>query len=148
MNNLERYAVNQIIHVSWQEFQNQLNNNVKSLDDLHRCHVEYLNKIVFRSLLSKNAAPVYKLINDIFSMILKFKSTLLAAPWQQDPVSGHVMHPSFGKLRVVHTAFKQCAEFLFSVISNLVRRGYQDHLDDLLLQVNFNTFYTTAVVVR
>jgi len=34
----------------------------------------------------------------------------------------------------------------FSVISKLVRRGYQDHLADLLLQVNFNSYYTTAVI--
>ena len=36
--------------------------------------------------------------------------------------------------------------FFILVISKLVRRGYQDHLDDLLLQVNFNSYYTTAVV--
>lgn len=145
VNNLERYTVNQIIHVSWQEFQESLS-KVNDLDDLHRCHTAYLKKIIFRSLLSKNAAPVYKLINDIFGMISKFETRLTSHSWVEDKETGHMIHPMFAKLQLVHGAFRQCIEFLFSVISKLVRRGYQDHLSDLLLQVNFNSHYKTAIL--
>ena len=31
VNNVERYIVNQIIHISWREFQDDLQNNVSSL---------------------------------------------------------------------------------------------------------------------
>nr|XP_047122546.1 gamma-tubulin complex component 6-like isoform X2 [Hydra vulgaris] len=146
VNNLERYIVNQILHVSWREFQQDLRQKVHSLDDLHKCHVNYLNRIIFRSLLSKNATPVYKLITDIFGLILKFEGRLRLSPWENDKQTGYVKHPFFSKLKSIHETFKHCTEFLFSIISKLVRGGYQDHLDDLLLQVNFNDFYTTAVV--
>jgi len=146
VNNLERYTVNQIIHVSWEEFQQDLKEQVNDLDDLHRCHTTYLNRIIFRSLLSKNAAPVYKLINDIFGMISNFETRLISQSWEEDKETGHVTHPSFSRLKQNYKAFRQCVEFLFSVISKLVRRGYQDHLADLLLQVNFNSYYTNAVV--
>ncbi|XP_066912820.1 gamma-tubulin complex component 6-like isoform X2 [Clytia hemisphaerica] len=146
VNNLERYMVNQIIHVSWEEFQQDLREQVNDLDDLHRCHTTYLNRIIFRSLLSKNAAPVYKLINDIFGMISNFETRLISQSWEEDKETGHVTHPSFSRLKQNYKAFRQCVEFLFSVISKLVRRGYQDHLADLLLQVNFNSYYTNAVV--
>ncbi|XP_065674237.1 gamma-tubulin complex component 6 isoform X2 [Hydra vulgaris] len=146
VNNLERYIVNQILHVSWREFQQDLRQKVHSLDDLHKCHVNYLNRIIFRSLLSKNATPVYKLITDIFGLILKFEGRLRLSSWENDKQTGYVKHPLFSKLKSIHETFKHCTEFLFSIISKLVRGGYQDHLDDLLLQVNFNDFYTTAVV--
>jgi len=78
----------------------------------------YITQHIFvfsRSLLSKNAAPVYKLINDIFSMISKFEARLISHAWQvEDERTGHVTHPMFAKLQSVHGAFKQCIEFLFS----------------------------------
>ena len=101
VNNVERYLVNQIIHISWQEFQNDLQNNVSkdssshfgfllsfiflqldakarlafflyyisllvtvvnlwlpflfqvhNIDDLHKYHVNYLNRIIFRFIFS------------------------------------------------------------------------------------------------
>ena len=37
--------------------------------------------------------------------------------------------------------FRQYSRFLFSVVSKLSARGYQPHLQDLLLRLNFNGFY-------
>ena len=67
-----------------------------------------------RSLLSKNAAPVYKLINDIFGMISKFEMRLISHSWQEDKETGMVTHPMFSKLQQSYRAFRQCIEFLFS----------------------------------
>ena len=35
------------------------------------------------------------------------------------------------------------ARFLYSVVGKLSSRGYQPHLQDLLLRLNFNGFYDT-----
>lgn len=143
VNNLEHYIVNQIIHVSWQEFRDDLK-HVQSLDSLLTCHRHYLDKIIFRSLLSKNAIPVYNLIDKMFSIIATFESRLLSQSWHLHKDSGTVQHPLFSQLKDGHCTFHRCSGFLFSVLSNLVKRGYQDHLDDLLLQVNFNSYYNTT----
>ena len=45
---MQGYIANQVTHVTWQEFQRDLRDNVKNLDDLHHRHAEYLNKTVFR----------------------------------------------------------------------------------------------------
>ncbi|EDO39038.1 predicted protein [Nematostella vectensis] len=141
--NIEGYLSNQILTVTWVEFQHELANNVRDLDDLHHHHVEYLNKAIFRSLLNKKAAPVMKIINDIFSLVLKFRAQLNSCPWQQATPRGHVTHPSFSLMCSTHKSFQQYSGFLASVVSKLVRRGYQSHLDDFLLRLNFNDFYST-----
>jgi hypothetical protein len=45
---LQSYIYNQIIHVAWHEFQEQLDNNVKSLDHLREAHLQYINSILFK----------------------------------------------------------------------------------------------------
>lgn len=72
----------------------------------------------FRSLLSKNAAPVYNLINEMFSIIAKFESRLLSQNWESEKESGFVQHPLFGMLKEGHRAFKCGAGFLFSGIDD------------------------------
>jgi len=140
VNNIERYLVNQIIHISWQEFQSDLKTNVHNIDDLHKYHVNYLNRIIFRSLLNKNAGPVLKIILDIFTLVLKFQYQLLSSDWKKNQ-DGFNEHPNFSSLSVLYDGFKQYSQFLFKVVSKLIRRGYQIHLDHLLLQVNFNGCY-------
>lgn len=140
VHNLESYLSNQILNVTWSEFQEGLL-NVTSLDDLHNQHAEYLRKAIFRSLLSRKAAPVMTIITDLGTLILKMRTQLLASPWQQDTRTGHVTHPAFDVMCNTHKAFKEYASFLFTVVSKLVRRGYQSHLADFLLRINFNNFY-------
>lgn len=96
---------------------------VRNLDDLRHRHTEYLNKAIFRSLLGKKAAPVMKLINDIFSLVLKFRTQLLSCPWQQDIAGGHVVHPRFDVMCATHRAFKEYSGFLFTGKGLVVKYG-------------------------
>ncbi|RMX47184.1 hypothetical protein pdam_00022257 [Pocillopora damicornis] len=93
VHNLEGYLSNQILNVTWSEFQEGLL-NVRSLDDLHYQPTEYLRQAIFRSLLSRKAAPVMTIISDLGTLILKLRAQLLASPWQQDPGIGHVTDPA------------------------------------------------------
>ena len=84
------------------------------MDDLYNQHVEYLRKAIFRSLLSRKAAPVMSIISDLGTLILKLRAQLLASPWQQDPHTGHVTHPAFDVMCNTHKAFKEYSGFLFT----------------------------------
>ena len=87
---------------------------VRSLDDLHNQHTDYLRKAIFRSLLSRKAAPVMTIINDLGTLILKLRTQLLASPWQQDPGTGHVTHPAYDIMCNTHKVFKEYSTFLFT----------------------------------
>ncbi|XP_022783914.1 gamma-tubulin complex component 6-like [Stylophora pistillata] len=113
VHNLEGYLSNQILNVTWSEFQEGLL-NVRSLDDLHNQHSDYLRKAIFRSLLSRKAAPVMTMISDLGTLILKLRTQLLASPWQLDPGRGHLTHPAYDIMCNTHKVFKEYSTFLFT----------------------------------
>ncbi|ELK24639.1 Gamma-tubulin complex component 6 [Myotis davidii] len=87
---------------------------VGDLEEIQRAHAEYLHKAVFRGLLTEKAAPVMNIIHSVFSLVLKFRSQLISQPWGP------------------------------AVVTKLVNRGYQPHLEDFLLRINFNSYYQDA----
>ncbi|XP_071960845.1 gamma-tubulin complex component 6-like [Antedon mediterranea] len=142
VNVIQGYIANQVVNVSWEEFKRNLKTNVQNLDDLHNRHAEYLNKALFRCLLNKKAAPVMKIITDIFCLILKVRTQLVSSRWFYDPDIHQVVHPAFQTIRSSYSAFKEYSGFLYKVVSKLVTRGYQPHLEEFLLRLNFNDFYS------
>ncbi|NWS54270.1 GCP6 protein, partial [Chunga burmeisteri] len=144
---IQGYIANQILHVTWCEFGNKLS-SVGNLEEIHRTHAEYLNKAIFRqatilifnSNISK-AAPVMNIIHSIFSLILKFRSQLISQSWTFDAGKQMAVHPNFGLMQQSYNTFKYYSHFLFKVVTKLVNRGYQPHLEDFLLRINFNNYY-------
>ncbi|XP_041058056.1 gamma-tubulin complex component 6 isoform X3 [Carcharodon carcharias] len=137
---IQGYIANQILHVTWCEFGHKLS-SVGNLDELHRTHAEYLNKGIFRGLLTEKAAPVMNIIHNIFSLILKFRSQLISQAWQYDADKQVTIHPNFAVMQQSYKTFKHYSHFLFKVVTKLVNRGYQPHLEDFLLRINFNNYY-------
>lgn len=135
---IQGYIANQILQVSWREFTAKLA-TVSDLDAIHRMHADYLNRAIFRGLLTDKAAPVMNIIHSIFSLILKFRAQLIAQPW--DNQQGEAVHPSFIAMQQSYNTFKYYSHFLFKVVTKLVNRGYQPHLEDFLLRINFNNYY-------
>ncbi|KAM3609769.1 uncharacterized protein V6R79_020146 [Siganus canaliculatus] len=135
---IQGYIANQILQVSWSEFTAKLA-TASDLDAIHRMHADYLNRAIFRSLLTEKAAPVMNIIHSIFSLILKFRAQLIAQPW--DNQQGEAVHPSFIAMQQSYNTFKYYSHFLFKVVTKLVNRGYQPHLEDFLLRINFNNYY-------
>ncbi|XP_038667388.1 gamma-tubulin complex component 6 isoform X2 [Scyliorhinus canicula] len=140
---IQGYIANQILHVTWCEFGHKLS-SVGNLDELHRTHAEYLNKGIFRGLLTEKAAPVMNIIHNIFSLILKFRTQLISQAWQYDADKQVTIHPSFAVMQQSYKTFKHYSHFLFKVVTKLVNRGYQPHLEDFLLRINFNNYYLDA----
>ncbi|KAG7454749.1 hypothetical protein MATL_G00263030 [Megalops atlanticus] len=135
---IQGYIANQILQVSWSEFTNKLG-SASDLDAIHHTHADYLNRAIFRGLLTEKAAPVMNIIHSIFSLILKFRAQLIAHPWSSQ--QGEAVHPSFVALQQSYNTFKYYSHFLFKVVTKLVNRGYQPHLEDFLLRINFNNYY-------
>ncbi|KAM8979020.1 gamma-tubulin complex component 6 isoform X2 [Sarcophilus harrisii] len=137
---IQGYIANQILHVTWREFGNKLS-SVSNLEEIHRTHAEYLNKAIFRGLLTEKAAPVMNVIHSIFSLILKFRTQLISQAWTYDGGQQVAVHPNFALMQQSYSTFKYYSHFLFKVVTKLVNRGYQPHLEDFLLRINFNNYY-------
>uniref|UniRef100_A0A8C1QCI6 Gamma-tubulin complex component 6 n=1 Tax=Cyprinus carpio TaxID=7962 RepID=A0A8C1QCI6_CYPCA len=135
---IQGYIANQILQVSWSEFTHKLS-SANDLDAIHRTHAEYLNRAIFRGLLTEKAAPVMNIIHSIFSLILKFRGQLIAQPWELQ--QGEPVHPSFIAMQQSYNTFKYYSRFLFKVVTKLVDKGYQPHLEDFLLRINLNNYY-------
>nr|XP_025737675.1 gamma-tubulin complex component 6-like isoform X1 [Callorhinus ursinus]XP_025737677.1 gamma-tubulin complex component 6-like isoform X1 [Callorhinus ursinus]XP_025737678.1 gamma-tubulin complex component 6-like isoform X1 [Callorhinus ursinus] len=137
------YIANQILHVTWCEFRARLA-QVGDLEEIQRAHAEYLHKAVFRGLLTEKAAPVMNVIHSIFSLVLKFRSQLISQPWVPAGGPQGAEHPNFALMQQSYSTFKYYSHFLFKVVTKLVNRGYQPHLEDFLLRINFNNYYQDA----
>ncbi|XP_064175599.1 gamma-tubulin complex component 6 [Anguilla rostrata] len=138
---IQGYIANQILQVSWSEFTHKLG-SASDLDAIHHIHADYLNRAIFRGLLTEKAASVMNIIHSIFSLILKFRAQLIAQPWSRQ--QGELVHPSFVALQQSYNTFKYYSHFLFKVVTKLVNRGYQPHLEDFLVRINFNNYYKEA----
>lgn len=138
---MQSYIAHQVIFVTWNEFKASMKTDLNNLDDLIKIHDDYLNRAIFRCLLNTKAAKVMKIIRDMFGLILQFRSLLVAADWTRDKTTGEMSHANFNQMLKCFQNFKQYSVFLFKVISKLVKRGYQSHLQDFLLRLNFNDYY-------
>ncbi|XP_060980255.1 gamma-tubulin complex component 6 isoform X4 [Dama dama] len=98
------YIANQILHVSWCEFQAKLA-SVGDLEEIQRAHAEYLHKAVFRGLLTEKAAPVMNVIHSVFSLVLKFRSQLISQPWGPAGGPRGPEHPNFALMQQSYSAF-------------------------------------------
>lgn len=137
---IQGYIANQILHVTWAEFRNQLC-AVSNLEEIRKAHTEYLNKALFRGLLTEKAAPLMNIIHSIFNLILKFRIQLISQPWVCDKEKQIASHPNYTLMQQSYNTFKYYSDFLFEVVTKLVNRGYQPHLEDFLLRINFNNYY-------
>ncbi|XP_064400242.1 uncharacterized protein LOC135346526 isoform X2 [Halichondria panicea] len=133
VNVMHGYIANQVFQITWREFENDLENDVHSFEELIQAHHNFINKAIFRCLLSKKAAPVMKLIQNIFSSILKFSSELTG--------ERVCVERSYATMTETHNRFREVSGLLIKVVDKLVQRGYQPHLEDFLLRLDFNRFY-------
>lgn len=113
-------------------------------------------------------------IHSIFSLVLKFRSQLISQPWVPAGGPRGAEHPNFALMQQSYSTFKYYSHFLFkgdcppglgglgdsgagatrwawlssppppAVVTKLVNRGYQPHLEDFLLRINFNNYYQDA----
>jgi len=129
---MQGYVSTQILHVCWEEFCENIKTKVNNLEDLHLTHGEYVNKCLLRCLLTNKAKKVMDVIKKVLEQILLFRKQL-ASPNKNVLV----------RLNNIYQDFKNVSHFLFKIVSSLVEKGYQPHLDDFLIRLNFNNFYSS-----
>ena len=134
LRNLRDYVASQILEISWLEFQDNLLHRVTCLDDLITVHEKYLNRALFRCLLNSKAAPVMKIVRDIFSSITKFSGIISSR------LSGDLAD-NWRAIEKQYYVFKEYSRYFFKLVTKLNARGYQPHLQDLILRLNFNEYY-------
>ncbi|CAK1543067.1 unnamed protein product [Leptosia nina] len=137
---LDNYIVTTCILTSWTEFEKELR-KARTLDDLYDCHVMYIKNVLFRCLLNNRSTPVMKLLNDIFTVILKFSRVLKAGEWQQKEANGYFIHTNYAQLNELYHLYEKLTKYLHKVITKLMECGYQRHLVELLTMVNLNGYY-------
>ena len=136
--NLHGYVAGQVLEVSWAELQDSLRHKVDCLDSLLLQHDRYLHRVLFRwpgrsahadhtrsclrCLLNSKAAPVMKIITDIFGTITRFSGAACGAPGEE----------SWAAIQRHYTDFTNYSRFLYSLVGKLSARGYQPHLQVVL----------------
>ena len=136
-----RYVNHELLDLSWAELVTPLEQRMKgdlsaapSLDFIINLHRAVLDKILQRTLLTSNAVPVMRVIEGILATILRFRAqiTMQANVWAPD---------SFATLVKCHEQFKEYIGFLLKVVQKLLEYGYQPHLEELMMQLDFNEYY-------
>ncbi|XP_051545576.1 gamma-tubulin complex component 6-like [Myxocyprinus asiaticus] len=112
---------------------------------IHDYITNQILQCVLEGLLTEKATPVMNIIHSIISLILKFRRQLIAQPWQFQ--QGEPVHPSFITIQQSYNTFKYYSHFLFKVVTKLVDKGYQPHLEDFLLRINLNNYYKDLLIL-
>ena len=75
-----------------------------------------------------------KIVRDIFSSITRF-SGIISSRLSED------LADSRQAIEKQYYVFKEYSRYLFKLVTKLNARGYQPHLQDLILRLNFNEYY-------
>ena len=134
LRNLRDYVASQILEISWLEFQDNLLHKVTCLDDLIAVHEKYLKRALFRCLLNSKASPLMKIVRDVFRSITKF-SGIISTRTSED------LADRKQSIEKQYKVFKEYSRYFFKLVTKLNARGYQPHLQDLILRLNFNEHY-------
>eukprot|EP01105_Mastigella_eilhardi_P025245 TRINITY_DN6809_c0_g1_i1.p1 TRINITY_DN6809_c0_g1~~TRINITY_DN6809_c0_g1_i1.p1 ORF type:complete len:930 (-),score=218.93 TRINITY_DN6809_c0_g1_i1:103-2574(-) len=130
---LEAYIINQIHQVSFVALMHDLEQH-GGLNDLVAAHEAFLEKMLARCLLKKQCAKFGALLAGIFSTVMAFHAHIRNLKHQKTANTD-----SIDKCR---TLFHEQVKFLFEVLCALcVKHGFQPHLQQLLLVLNYNGYY-------
>eukprot|EP01135_Chromosphaera_perkinsii_P005498 Nk52_evm47s352 gene=Nk52_evmTU47s352 len=133
------YVFRQIMLI-WQEFAKSFKVKVHNIDEQRNLHDLCLSKIINRCMLSEAARPVKKVLDGLLSLICKFRTQVLyrtdnksaVFPWSEE---------TYKSMLNTRRLFSEYTKFLFTVINKLVTKGYQPHLEEFLVNLNFNFYY-------
>ena len=137
----QNYVTHQLLDLSWAELVTPLEQRMQgdhdaapSLDFIINLHRAVLDKILQRTLLTSNAVPVMRVIEGILVTILRFRAqiTMQANVWAPD---------NFATLLKCHEQFKEYIGFLLKVVQKLLEYGFQPHLEELMMNLDFNEYY-------
>ncbi|KAK9887922.1 hypothetical protein WA026_000224 [Henosepilachna vigintioctopunctata] len=136
---LQNYITGEVFQTHWVHLEKNLE-TVTNLDELYDAHTCYLKNILFMCLLNQRSAPLKKVFEKIFTVILKFYDHLRSKKWTCK--EGTFIHPSYSKLETIFENFNELVLYLFKVGKKVVKNGYQPHFQHFLNSLNTNNYYS------
>ena len=154
---LQNYVMSQLLTLAWTEFLTELKKNARSLDDLYDIHSNYIHRAKSRLLLTPKSASLMKIIRDALNLALKFRGLLLAANYNYTPQLQSQINSISAKAReyakfirlsmlsiYLHFSADELTHFFSLLVLEKVNdRSHQSHLNELLVKLNFNNYYSS-----
>ena len=148
--------MSQLLTLAWTEFLTELKKNARSLDDLYDIHSNYIHRAKSRLLLTPKSASLMKIIRDALNLALKFRGLLLAANYNYTPQLQSQINSISAKAReyakfirlsmlsiYLHFSADELTHFFLLVLEKVNDRSHQSHLNELLVKLNFNNYYSS-----
>lgn len=95
-----------------------------------------------RSFLNQKAAPLRKIVQKIFVVILKFYDHLRSRTWKFE--DGVYIHPSFVKLNSIFLNFEEFVLYFEKLGRKVAESGYQPHISQLLDLLDLSGYYSKS----
>lgn len=141
MTAFSNYLTCSVLHASWTEFEKDLETS-RTLDDIYTTHVNYINKIRSRCILTSKAKKLRECLISIFKIILQFHNCLRSHEWHKTSVG--YTHSNYAKLEKMYKAFCELRTYPAIVVEKLADSGYQSHLTHFLDALNINPLYNLS----
>nr|XP_045604583.1 gamma-tubulin complex component 6-like isoform X2 [Procambarus clarkii] len=109
---VQAYVISQVHQISWSKFEQKLHKKVSSLDELYDLHSSLVTSINSRCFLTQKGSVVQKLVRDVFSLMLRFRSQYLSHSWQTNAQTNMMEHPGFIALKSTYQEFQKHSAFL------------------------------------
>ncbi|KAG0439594.1 hypothetical protein HPB47_016586 [Ixodes persulcatus] len=113
---LQGYVGGQVMQTSLAELQDDLDRQVRNVDDLRNTHLLFLKRLSQRLLLARRATPVAKLLREALRTVLLFQAELSAQSWLIE--GGELRHPAFRRFQHAHTKFRQTVNLLLTTLTS------------------------------
>ncbi|CAF1042296.1 unnamed protein product, partial [Brachionus calyciflorus] len=136
---LQSYIYNQVIQVTWSELQKNLN-EARNIDDLIQIHENYI-KTAHSKCFFKKTPNVVDVILNTFEIIIKFRLLIVNGTLIRNSVTNEYEHEAFGQITENYEYFKNNAVFLHKILQKGISIGYEYHLNNLALTLNYNYYY-------
>jgi hypothetical protein len=154
---IEHYTMNRILNNVWTNLCNQLL-TCNNFNEMIQSHQIYINKINDRFLLRKAKFVmnhILKVIELCLNLRIKFnefqlfnneendyddKSKKMVEEEQEEQDKN--INEFLSVIQGIEIKFQKSIKMLLSILESILRRGKDEHLEDLKIRLNFNNFYT------
>jgi len=147
---LSQYILNHVIVAPWVEFRPKLElfENM-DLERFAQTHDEYVLRVEHDALLYKKISVAASSIRRLLALTFDVAhlQTHLLLPYSREP-SARLRAAGVRQISTLKREFNQNLNFLLDIITKIADSGMYPNLEDLLMLLNYNRYYTEKSVSR
>ena len=142
VNNLDNYLMTRVVHGVWAEYRDRFP-RAASLDELCALHAEY--QVARPRALNATAAVVLDAIERMLALVMKLRQVyeLLTGAAAQ-PGAASERSRAAAQLEHIDSDFTRVHRFLLTILSNILQKRGHSYLEEILLRINFNNFFSAG----